>query len=247
MAEFPKKTLDMLRQPIESGKVTISRAASTVTYPSKFILIGAMNPCPCGYLGDRHHYCTCSPKQVNAYQNRISGPILDRMDILLTLSPVSFENETTEDQETSKIIRDRVIQARDIQYERYQSEINNARATYDQLLNGEGLRSNQQKMLQQWSSKYHLSNRVEIKIISLARTISDLQGNEHITDEALWEAMTLTTDNECTSTTKGNGTIRWGEQNESLSQTVFIISSVEEIAGIRYLKMMAIFLPSFIY
>ena len=191
MAEFPKKTLDMLRQPIESGKVTISRAASTVTYPSKFILIGAMNPCPCGYLGDRHHYCTCSPKQVNAYQNRISGPILDRMDILLTLSPVSFENETTDDRETSKIIRDRVIQARDIQYERYQSEINNAGATYDQLLNGEGLRSNQQKMLQQWSSKHHLSNRVEIKIISLARTISDLQGNEHITDEALWEAMTL--------------------------------------------------------
>ncbi len=75
MAEFAKKTLDMLRQPLETGKVTISRISSTVTYPADFILLGAMNPCPCGYLGSRTRYCTCSPKQIQAYRNRVSGPI----------------------------------------------------------------------------------------------------------------------------------------------------------------------------
>lgn len=75
MAEFTKKTLDMLRQPLETGKITISRAHATVTYPASFILIGAMNPCPCGYLGSNTHYCICTPKQVQKYRNRVSGPI----------------------------------------------------------------------------------------------------------------------------------------------------------------------------
>jgi magnesium chelatase family protein len=79
MAEFAKKTLDMLRQPLETGKVTISRISSTVTYPADFILLGAMNPCPCGYLGSRTHYCTCSPKQIQAYRNRVSGPIYEAL------------------------------------------------------------------------------------------------------------------------------------------------------------------------
>ena len=91
MAEFPKKTLDMLRQPLEAGKVTISRAQSTVTYPSSFILIAAMNPCPCGFLGSNTHYCTCTPKQIQSYKNRISGPIYDRMDILLFLQSVNLD------------------------------------------------------------------------------------------------------------------------------------------------------------
>lgn len=91
MAEFSKRTLDMLRQPMETGKVTISRVASTVTYPSRFILLGAINPCPCGYLGSRNFYCTCTPKQITQYKNRISGPIHDRMDILLQLQSVSLD------------------------------------------------------------------------------------------------------------------------------------------------------------
>ena len=93
MAEFTKKTLDMLRQPLEAGKVTISRAHSTVTYPASFILIGAMNPCPCGYLGSNSHYCTCTQKQVQAYRNRVSGPVYDRIDILLTLKPVNLDQQ----------------------------------------------------------------------------------------------------------------------------------------------------------
>ena len=91
MAEFTKKTLDMLRQPLERGTVTVSRVHSTVTYPSSFLLIGAMNPCPCGYIGSNHHYCSCSEKQILSYCNRLSGPIYDRMDILLSLQSINLD------------------------------------------------------------------------------------------------------------------------------------------------------------
>ncbi|TLS38606.1 YifB family Mg chelatase-like AAA ATPase [Pseudalkalibacillus caeni] len=195
MAEFPKRTLDMLRQPLETGKVTISRAASTVTYPSRFILIGAMNPCPCGYLGASHRYCTCSPKQVKKYQNRISGPILDRMDIHLILSAVPLDGDSIEHNEPSAAIREKVTAARQRQYERYQAEIYNAVVPPEILLQQVGLNAGQEKMIQQMSSKQNWSTRVQMKIIRLARTISDLNGDELITDEAIWEAMTLKREN----------------------------------------------------
>ncbi|MED4354373.1 ATP-binding protein [Schinkia azotoformans] len=101
MAEFPKRTLDMLRQPLETGQVTIGQANGTVTYPAKFILVAAMNPCPCGYNGSKTYYCTCSPKNIQAYQNRISGPIEDRIDILLNLQSVKLNPEQQEQNETS--------------------------------------------------------------------------------------------------------------------------------------------------
>lgn len=101
IAEFFKKTLDMLRQPLETGEVTISRAHSTVTYPVSFILIGAMTPCPCGYLGSLQHYCTCSQKQIQAYRNRLSGPIYDRMDILLSLQSVNVNRSSTTQESSS--------------------------------------------------------------------------------------------------------------------------------------------------
>ena len=181
----------MLRQPLESGKVTISRVFSTVTYPSRFTLLGAMNPCPCGYLGSNSHYCTCTPKQVTAYKNRISGPISDRMDILLQLQPVSLEKESLDENETSSIIHKRVIEARERQYKRNGNEQCNAVVPLETLVEKFPLKNDQQRMLQQWSSKQNWSNRVQIKIIRLARTISDLNGADHITNEALWEAMTL--------------------------------------------------------
>lgn len=191
MAEFPKRTLDMLRQPMETGKVTISRAASTVTYPAQFLLLGAMNPCPCGYLGSRNFYCTCTPKQITAYTNRVSGPIQDRIDILLKLETVLLDRETTEHNETSSAIRDRVSAARERQYTRYGSEISNATASNEKLLKFCQLSGEQQKMMQQWSSKHNWSTRVQMKVIRLARTISDLSENEHITNEAIWEAVTM--------------------------------------------------------
>lgn len=191
MAEFPRKVLDMLRQPMEAGTITISRAASTVTYPARFLMLGAMNPCPCGYLGSKDYYCTCTPKQINAYNNRVSGPIKDRMDILLKLKVVSLDSEVVENNETSKVIRERVIAAREIQFKRYGDETTNATVADKKLLACSKLNDVQEKMLQGRTSKYNWSTRVQMKILRLARTISDLEGKEGITNEAIWEAVTM--------------------------------------------------------
>ncbi|MDC3423464.1 YifB family Mg chelatase-like AAA ATPase [Aquibacillus sp. 3ASR75-11] len=190
IAEFSKKTLDMLRQPLETGEVTISRVHSTVTYPSSFILVGAMNPCSCGYLGSRHHYCTCSHKQIQAYRNRLSGPIYDRMDILLSLKSVNV-NQPQEQQESSLEIRKRVESARQRQFDRYQVEVSNAKVPFETMMETSPLSMEQKKTLTNVSAKQNWSNRVQIKIIKLARTISDLAGEERIADHAIWEAMTL--------------------------------------------------------
>jgi magnesium chelatase family protein len=190
IAEFPKKTLDMLRQPLETGMVTISRAHSTVTYPSSFVLIGAMNPCPCGYLGSNHRYCSCSLKQIQSYQNRLSGPVNDRIDILLSLKSVNLE-QVPDHQETSAEIRSRVEKARELQYLRYQLEITNAKVPFEVMTECSPLTIDQKKMVTQVAAKQNWSNRVQIKIIRLARTISDLAGEVNITDSALSEAFTL--------------------------------------------------------
>ncbi len=190
MAEFTKKTLDMLRQPLETGKVTISRISSTVTYPANFILIGAMNPCPCGYLGSRMRYCTCTSKQIQAYRNRVSGPIYDRMDVLLSLEVIDFTKEM-KISESSETIRNRVEEARRKQYERYGEEMTNGRVPFELLMEKSPLTKGQRQLLQQWASQHQWSNRAQTKIIRLARTISDLTGAKEITDESLWEAMTL--------------------------------------------------------
>jgi magnesium chelatase family protein len=191
IAEFTKKTLDMLRQPLESGKVSISRTQATVTYPASFILIGAMNPCPCGYSGSNTHYCTCTPKQIIAYQNKLSGPLRDRFDINLSLGPVDLKSVNTRKEELSSSIRQRVDEARKRQYERYGSEIGNSRVSYDTLLKTSPLTAEQQRALQQFSYKKNWSNRTQIKIIRLARTISDIQGSTGISEQSIWEAVKL--------------------------------------------------------
>src|SRR5699024_4203547 len=188
MAEFPKRTLDMLRQPLESGSVTISRAASTITYSTQFILVGAMNPWPCGYLGSRNRYCTCTPKQITAYNNRVSGPIQDRMDILLELHTVTLAEDSMEKNERSVDIRQRVIHAREKQYVRYNREVYNATVSNERLLECSSLNQELEMMMRKWGSKYHWSTRVQMKIRRLARTISDLNGDDNITNEAIWEA-----------------------------------------------------------
>ncbi|WP_442596707.1 YifB family Mg chelatase-like AAA ATPase [Neobacillus sp. D3-1R] len=191
MAEFSKKTLDMLRQPIETGKVTISRARSIVTYPASFHLIGAMNPCPCGYLGSSTHYCTCSPKQIQSYQNRISGPIRDRFDISLPIQHVNIETYNDYKSESSAEIRKRVIKARERQTQRYSVEMSNGRVSYETLMLTNSIPEKVKQLITQMTMKKKWSNRVQIKIIRLARTISDLKDEEQITEESLWEAMSL--------------------------------------------------------
>ncbi|MFA9560653.1 YifB family Mg chelatase-like AAA ATPase [Evansella sp. AB-rgal1] len=191
LGEFSKKTLDMLRQPLENEKVTISRVHSTVTYPAKFIFIAAMNPCPCGYLGSNRNYCICSEKQIKAYKNRVSGPILDRIDILLSLRPVDLKGHNFQGIEPSEDVRKRVQRARERQYERYGKEICNASVPFEQLIKQHPLTNNQQHELQSLSIKQGFSNRVQIKLIRLARTIADLKGEQMISDEALLEALSL--------------------------------------------------------
>ncbi|WP_396426771.1 YifB family Mg chelatase-like AAA ATPase [Lederbergia sp. NSJ-179] len=190
MAEFPKKTLEMLRQPMESGKVTISRVQSKVTYPSSFILIGATNPCPCGYLGSIHYYCTCSPRQIKNYQNKISGPVHDRLDIFLHLHSMKLD-QVNRKSETSESIRRRVQLAREKQYNRYQMVWTNGKVPIEKLLRTSPLSQEQERRLLSLSIKLHWSNRVQLKIIRLARTISDLENQHRISDESIDEAIQL--------------------------------------------------------
>lgn len=197
MAEFSKETLDMLRQPIESGKVTISRTRSIVTSPASFVLIGAMKPCPCGYTGSSSHYCTCTPRQIQSYQNRISAPIRDRFDMTLSLQSVNLERDYGLMNETSEAIRNRVVKARERQYERYGREICNGRVPYEQLIKTNIPSEKVSQLLRQLVLKMKKSNRVQVKIYRLARTISDYIGEAQITEGALWEAISLNSGNAC--------------------------------------------------
>ncbi|WP_141432884.1 YifB family Mg chelatase-like AAA ATPase [Bacillus sp. 03113] len=191
IAEYSKKTLDMLRQPIENGYVTINRVNSSVTFPASFILIGAMNPCPCGYYGSQTHYCTCTKKQILMYQNKLSGPIRDRFDINLSLSSVKIKDSSFHDYGSSKAISMKVEDARKRQYDRYGMEVCNSRISIDILQKLSPLSKEQKQVLHHLSIKNNLSNRIQIKIIRLARTISDLEGQFAITDESIWKAIQL--------------------------------------------------------
>ncbi|OIJ14269.1 magnesium chelatase [Anaerobacillus alkalilacustris] len=191
LAEFSKKTLDMLRQPLQNGKVTISRAHSTVTYPSTFIFLAAMNPCPCGYLGSSKQYCTCTENKIRAYQNRVSGPILDRMDIVLTLKPVNLKEMNFSSTESSLDIRKRIVAARQRQYERYGAEITNGEVLLERLLEVSPLTEKQKQLMHDICMEHGLSNRVHVKVTRIARTIADLNNEEKISDQAMIEAFEL--------------------------------------------------------
>lgn len=195
IAEFTRKTLEMLRQPLESGIVTICRTKATVTFPATFILIGAMNPCPCGYYGSNSHYCTCTKREVIAYNNKLSGPIRDRFDIFLNLRPINFKSANSlsldHDYENSERVRLRVTAARSRQYQRYGAEISNNRVPYETLLKDKPLSVSQLDSIQQLSSKHNWSNRTQIKIIRLARTIADLHQTDKIADQHLNTAILL--------------------------------------------------------
>lgn len=191
IAEFTRKTLEMLRQPIECGTVTISRVRSTVSFPASFILIGAMNPCPCGYYGAATHYCVCTKKEVIAYQNKLSGPIRDRFDIFINLKAIDIRKATLQKQENSEQVQKRVIEARERQYHRYGKEKTNSTVPFEALIKDKPLTQGQLQYLQELSFKCNWSNRVQLKIIRLARTIADLKKTDKITDTHLYEAIKL--------------------------------------------------------
>lgn len=192
LAEFDRRTLEILRQPLEDGKVTISRAAGTVVYPASIMLIAAMNPCPCGYYGHPSGRCRCSHKQVAAYLSKISGPMLDRFDLHIEVAPVEFNDISSDKKEESSAeIRKRVSAARDIQNERFKgTHINcNAKITPDKLNSFCPMDDNAKAFIGKAFDRLGLSARAYDRILKVARTIADLNGSEKIEKEHISAAI----------------------------------------------------------
>lgn len=193
MVEFPRQVLEVLRQPLEDGEIVISRAKHSIKYPAKFILLGAMNPCPCGYLGDKEKNCTCSDFQISRYLAKLSGPLLDRIDIQVDvprLTPTELLN-STEKEEESAAIRKRVIKARQLQIERYKNEniLTNAELTSNLIKKYCKVDEKSHELLKMAIVKYQLSGRRYDRILKLARTIADLDGSKDIQQIHLMQAL----------------------------------------------------------
>lgn len=183
LAEFSRPALEILRQPLEDGQVTISRVSGSITYPCSFMLIGAMNPCPCGYYGHPTRKCICSNKQVSNYLNKISGPLLDRFDIHLEVAPVEFSDLSSNvKEESSESIRQRVQSARDIQTKRFKGTgiTCNAHITPDMLHEVCPTTKAANDFLENVFDKLGLSARAYDKIMKVARTVADMEGAEII-------------------------------------------------------------------
>jgi len=193
--EFPRSVLEALRQPMEDGQVTVSRAAGTCTFPAKFILIAAANPCPCGYLGDPKHECHCLPGQIARYRKRISGPMMDRIDLHLEVPAVEVEKLTGEKEDkgkkTSSQVRKEVEGARLRQQKRFAKNklICNAEMGTRQVKQYCQLFSDAQRLLNQATHQLGLSARAFYRLIKVGRTIADLQGEEKISVTHIAEAL----------------------------------------------------------
>lgn len=191
--EFPRSVLEVLRQPIEDRVITVSRAKYTVQYPASFMLVASMNPCPCGYYGHPTRPCTCTPGAVAKYMNKISGPLLDRIDLHVEIEPVAFDDmASTEPAESSASIRERVIAARRIQEERFKNEKGiycNAQMNTRLLRkyawpDAEGLARLKEQM-----ERLNMSARAFDRILRVARTIADLDASERILSRHIAEAI----------------------------------------------------------
>ena len=196
LPEFARPTLEMLRQPLEDRQVTISRASGTVTYPCSFMLVAAMNPCPCGYMGHPTKKCICSPNQARAYLNRISGPLLDRFAIPVEVAPVDFKSlSSTKKEESSAAIRERVQAAREIQRERFRGTdiICNARITSEIFHEVCPVTKEGNTMLEQVFDRMGLSARAYDRIVKVARTIADMDGSEMIDKKHISRAVQFRT------------------------------------------------------
>jgi len=193
LPEFNKTTLEVLRQPLEDRKITISRAKYTIEYPCSFMFVASMNPCPCGYYGDSTHNCVCTPGQIQRYMNKISGPLLDRIDIQIEITPVPFKDiSKTAQGEPSAAIRERVIRARQIQEERYKDikgVYSNAQMTERMIHQFAEPDAAGITMLRTAMERLSLSARAYNRILKVARTIADLAGAPNVTSEHLGEAI----------------------------------------------------------
>lgn len=195
MVEFPRQTLEVLRQPLEDGVVTISRAQTSVQFPANFILLGSMNPCPCGFLGDLKKECTCSEFQINRYRARLSGPLLDRIDIQIKVQRLD-EDELLDDKtvsENSSEIRKRVIEARNIQLKRYEKDniLTNSELTPKLLKKYCKIDDSSKAFLKNAINQFNLSARAYDRILKISRTIADLDKKENIELSHIAQALQL--------------------------------------------------------
>lgn len=192
LPEFRRDSLEVLRQPLEDGNVTISRVNATLTYPCNIMLIASMNPCKCGYFGDSRRQCTCTPTQINRYRSRISGPLLDRIDIQVEVSNVDYEDlSSTENSETSAEIKKRVNKTRKLQLERYKDYniYSNSQLDAGMLKKFCPLGEEENAILRAAFDNLGLSARAHSRILKVARTIADLEGSENIKSEHIAEAI----------------------------------------------------------
>jgi magnesium chelatase family protein len=193
LPEFKRSTLEVLRQPLEDSKVTVSRAAGSVTFPADFLMIGALNPCQCGYFGDLKRECRCSLNQVQRYRQRVSGPLLDRIDLHIEVPAVQFKELTsTQAGESSAAIRDRVLAARAIQQKRFEKTPqirSNARMTSRLLKAHCEIDEQSRELLRMAMTELNLSARAHDRILKVARTIADLEAAPEIGVQHLSEAI----------------------------------------------------------
>jgi magnesium chelatase family protein len=190
--EFKRNVLEVLRQPIENGEVTVSRAVASITYPASFMLVSAMNPCPCGYLSDPKHQCTCAPGQIYRYRRRVSGPLLDRIDIHIEVPAVPYKELSTElSGEKSEDIRTRVVKARCMQLERFSKDkiYCNGQMKTRHIKKYCKLKDDAQSLLETAMHNLSLSARAYTRILKLSRTIADLESSEDIQSHHISEAI----------------------------------------------------------
>ena len=192
LPEFNKNVLEVMRGPLEDKNISISRVNASLTYPCNFMFIASMNPCPCGYYGSKEKECNCTPQMISKYMNKISGPLLDRIDIQIEVTPVKYQKLNSEDTiETSKEIKERVNKARKIQIERYKEEkiFSNSDLTPKLIEKYCRLDKESNYILQAAFERLRLSARAYGRILKVARTIADLQGKENIDKTHIAEAI----------------------------------------------------------
>ena len=190
LPEFPRSVLEALRQPLEDKVISVSRAQGSVVFPADFILVASRNPCPCGYFGDPRKECVCSAHQIEKYNKRISGPLLDRIDLHVEVPRLPYSEMTAKQKgEPSAAVRERVIKARRIQEKRFSGEKTNSQMKNKEV--EQFCQTNKQgdALLGKAVNSLNLSGRGYIKVLKLARTIADLDNSLHITVDHIAEAL----------------------------------------------------------
>lgn len=190
LLEFPRSVLEVLRQPLEDGRITLSRASHAVTFPAQLSLVAALNPCPCGHYGQRTNRCTCSPFTVERYQSKLSGPLMDRIDLCVNVPPVNVQlMSQSASEETSASMREKVMIARAMQMKRFNNHVCNGKMTRKHIQEFADITHEAQQFLVSCAERLSMSARSFDRIIRVARTIADLEEANSIHQHHIAEAL----------------------------------------------------------